>query len=85
MKKYLLLFILSGLFYSTFSQVDTSDFNYFVKEYDTYIEEEKNEFEKYKEERDKEFEEFLKTDWENYQLCCRKTYSAARTRKNPCI
>jgi len=68
MKKYLLLFILSGLFYSTFSQVDTSDFNYFVKEYDTYIEEEKNEFEKYKEERDKEFEEFLKTDWENYQL-----------------
>lgn len=52
----------------TFSQNDSTEFNRFKKEYDDYIKKETAAFEKYKEDRDKEFAEFLKADWENFQL-----------------
>ncbi|HOZ29778.1 MAG TPA: hypothetical protein PLL66_02575 [Bacteroidales bacterium] len=68
MKRFLLLIVLTGLFIPAFSQIDTTDFEKFKNEYDEFMQKENEAFEKYKEERDKEFEEFLKKDWENFQL-----------------
>ena len=51
-----------------FSQNDSIDFDKFKKEYHNFIRQEKEAFQRYKEERDKEFADFLKADWENYQL-----------------
>ncbi len=68
MKKLLLLLTFCLSLSLAFAQVDTSEYNRLKREYEEYVRDEKAAFEKYKEERDKEFTEFLKKDWENFQL-----------------
>ncbi len=68
MKKLLLFILCFSTFSLAYSQVDTAEYNRMQREYDDYIRNEKAAFEKYKEDRDKEFTEFLKKDWENFQL-----------------
>ncbi|MDD3687201.1 MAG: hypothetical protein PHE56_10595, partial [Bacteroidales bacterium] len=68
MKTFIIGLLLTLIATASFSQNDTAEFNRFKKEYDDYIKNETAAFEKYKEDRDKEFAEFLKADWENFQL-----------------
>ncbi|MDD3859801.1 MAG: hypothetical protein PHW83_06345 [Bacteroidales bacterium] len=68
MRKIILFSVLLVSLNSVFSQIDTAEFERFKREYEESIKKENDAFEKYKEERDKEFEEFLKKDWENFQL-----------------
>jgi len=53
---------------TSFSQNDSIDFDKFKEDYNKFIQQEKEAFQRYKEDRDKEFADFLKADWENYQL-----------------
>ena len=66
--KYLLLIVCAIISLTSFSQVDRDDFERFKREYEEGINRERENFQKYKEARDKEFADFLKKDWENFQL-----------------
>lgn len=68
MKKIFLPIICIFVVIQAVSQIDTSEFNKFKREYDEFIKQENEAFTKYKEARDKEFSDFLKKDWENFQL-----------------
>jgi len=68
MKRALLLILLISPTFVLFSQVDIAEYNRMQREYVDYVRTETAAFEQFKEERDQEFVDFLKKDWENYEL-----------------
>jgi hypothetical protein len=67
MKKFYLIICVVFIAITASSQVE-SDFERFKREQEEGLQKEREKFQQYKEARDKEFADYLKQEWENFQL-----------------